>query len=175
MSLHILVSSLLDADADMLLWRGHPFSRDPLLGIYEISEANLQHLRIPFLRSRLGRWQRSFQTNKSSAVIFRNGKDILAKSFQRPAEAAAEGLGNISDVLRTQKLDPQLVYRLLGCLLSSMRDQLDALQQKQEHAQYDQYGKLCRDIVKSLKEDIGPVLANERTIPNLRLLAGTVS
>lgn len=107
--------------------------------------------------------------------MFRKCKDIIARRFHQPAKAALAGLDcNISEILEEQKLDKQIVYSLLGSLLSSLRDHLDALKQQKEHGRYVMHSNLSKEIASSVTEEIGPFLANERTIPQLRLLAGVV-
>lgn len=104
--------------------------------------------------------------------MFRNCRDILAQRFHRPAEALEAGLGNLSIIAKAQKLDKVLVYKLLGGLLTSMRDHLDLSKQRQKIAEYEKYGRFCRDIVMSMKEEIGNYYANENALPQLRLWAG---
>jgi hypothetical protein len=103
--------------------------------------------------------------------MFRNSRDILAQRFHRPAEALEDGLGNLSVIAKAQKLDKALVYKLLGGMLTSMRDHLDLSKQRQSIADHEEYGRFCREVVKSLKEEIGNYHANENALPQLRLWA----
>lgn len=80
-------------------------------------------------------------------------------------------------LLTKQMLDAPLVYRLFGHMLSSMRDHLDALSGKGNEggSRLGWYtSRICKEVLSALKEELGPLAAIERNIPNLRLLAGVM-
>lgn len=119
--------------------------------------------------------------------IFKNCKDILSRRFCRPPpidldvqnETAMLDVGSASDVvdiMRKQKVDAALVYKVLGSVCASMRDQLDALDAKKEtFMQIQDYRVFCKETTTALIAELGPGLANDRSIPQLRLLAGVMS
>ena len=79
-------------------------------------------------------------------------------------------------VCREQHIDDTLVYQLLGYLMSSMRDFLDAFGvDSSASASRKEYAAFCRQAVFLLKEELGPTYATEQTIPSLRLLAGVIN
>lgn len=105
-------------------------------------------------------------------AIFANCKKILAKGviiFEDMERSCAA-------VCREQNIEDQMIYSLLGYMLSTFRDFLDAsgngngisIAQKQ-------YAAFCRQIIFILKEELGPSYATEQHIPALRLLAGIIN
>lgn len=80
-------------------------------------------------------------------------------------------------LLTKQMLDAPLMYRLFGHMMSSMRDHLDALNGRSNEggSRLSWYtSRICKEILSAMKEELGPLAANERNIPNLRLLAGVM-
>jgi hypothetical protein len=99
-----------------------------------------------------------------------------ADTSERLEELEVGSDNDIVSVMRDQKLDGNLVYRLLGSLCANMRDQVDALEvQKESSLKIQHHRALCKEIAVSLMTELGPSLANERLIPPLRLLAGIIS
>lgn len=175
LALSDLLDSLCDADPDFYLWHGIPVKLDELTGKHEMSLKTTPASVEAFMKGRsMSPRTRVVLIRRYSAAIFRNCKDILARRFCRPAEAFAAGLGtNASLHFDKQKLDKTLIYRLLGTMLTSMRDQLDLLKRDLlQTYKFEQYSQICNRIVGTLREELGQYYANESVLPQLRLLAG---
>lgn len=105
-------------------------------------------------------------------AIFSNCKHILTRDI-----ITLRGIERSSAaVCREQLVDDRLVYLLLGYMLSSLRDFLDAsrtlnvpLVSQKEYAAY------CRQVIFLMKEEMGPSFVTEHNIPPLRLLAGVIN
>lgn len=138
-------------------------------------------------------------------MFFRNCKDIAARRFQRPAEALDAGLGDVHTLLNNHKLDKTLIYKLLGSMLTTIRDSLDHLKQQHHQQQQlssrapssnsdqtssssstsslllllrrdlDEYTRFSRSVVLALKHEMGPYYASESALPQLRLFASFTS
>jgi hypothetical protein len=106
-------------------------------------------------------------------VVFSNFKKVLVKGSM-----TIQGIPRSSvAVCREQKIDDQLIYRLLGNLLASLRDFLDddvSTAKNPVNAMHVDYAATCRKIVYMLKEELGQGFATEQSIPQLRLLAGVL-
>lgn len=169
-------SQLLNRDPDLLIFQHLPFTASPVLDLFDISEFQLADRRLTVLMA-----------------IFRNCKDIILRRYNRPApllvqdgqdQSVEEEREDIEVVLLEQQLDRALAFRLLNGLCSGLRDHLDAF--KHRHTadasddsyaphRLERYARTCREIVNAMKEALGIGLANERNIPQLRLLAGVMS
>lgn len=110
--------------------------------------------------------------------MFANCKRALAKEIITIDDMERSGAA----ICREQNIDNSLIYRLLGHLLSSLRDHLDAgksnTSDKTKHGQsvtQMAYAAFCRQVVSILKQELGPAYASDTTLPQLRLLAGIMS
>lgn len=154
-----LCACLLDIDNDCLLLRDLCNGDNRTTGGLEISGNRIAGLR----------------------YIFRNCKDILARRFCRAHPEDGDDqqtfeFGSAQDIvgiMRQQKIDAALVYRILGSMCSGMRDQLDDLSSRKLPTAQT-YTGFCKQVCVALIAELGPGFANDRSIPQMRLLAGVL-
>lgn len=153
------LSLLIESDPECLFWRSLFF--DPSTFDMQAISGNVDAMRLQIMQN-----------------IFENCKNILSRRFcktsgQPSNDIEIDSIYDIVSLMRQQQIDAALVYRALGKMCSGMRDQLDDLATAGSSAgPLQEYSKYCTEICLALVGVLGPALANDRTIPQLRLLAG---